>query len=341
VSEPVLYPWQQAAWTQLHAKPPTHHAWLLSGPTGIGKWAFATALAKARLCLQPLPDHHACGECAACKLHATHAHPDFLTLTPEALRTELGLPEPVLDKDRKPSKEIRVDDVRDVVQAFTRTTHLPRGRVCIVYPAERMNSASANTLLKTLEEPPEMPGGVLFIVVAHEPQQLLATVRSRCQAMPAPQPSAEQAQAWLVKAGVDKAKAAAALAMTGNRPLAVVQAGGGVLASTTAALDFVAAVARKQWAVAAKFDGKTHGNPAAVEALMRWLADVAMVKAGASGARYFPALNKECADWARATGWEPLRAMQTQLAQAAQIGNHPVISPLFIEALLVRLHPTL
>ena len=337
----MIFPWQEAAWGKLQTSPPTHHAWLLSGASGIGKWAFANAIAKARLCLQPVENRqtgHACGECIACKLHATHAHPDFLTLTPEALRIELGLPEPVVEKDRKPSKEIRVDDVREVVQAFTRTTHLGRGRVCIVYPAERMNTASANTLLKTLEEPPVMPGGVLFIVVAHEPQQLLPTVRSRCQAMRAPQPSREAALTWLVEKGVDKATAAASLAMSGNRPLAVVQSGGAV----PAALEFVAAVARKQWASAAKFDGKNLGNPVAVEALMRWIADVASVKAGAnaSSARYFPALGKECADWARATGWSALRAMQTHLTDAARIGNHPVISALFIEALLVRLHPT-
>lgn len=339
VSESGLLPWQRDFWQQIAPQmaAPKHHAWLLHGPAGIGKWQLAVAIARARLCLARKPDGHACGQCAACKLHTTHAHPDLLTLVPEALRVELGLPEPEVETGRKPSKDIQVDDVRAVVQAFTRSTHLGVGRVCLVCPAESMNTASANTLLKTLEEPPSVEGGVLFVVVSHQPQHLLATVRSRCLAMPAPQPDSAKASAWLAAQGVDKAQAAATLAMVGNRPLAAMAGS----AATSGALALVAFVARKQWQAAAKFDSKTLGNRVAVEALMRWVNDVGQIKgSGRKNAGHFPSLSKECADWASATPWPALRRMQSALLAAARIADHPVNSALFIEALLVRLQDT-
>ncbi|RZI98823.1 MAG: DNA polymerase III subunit delta', partial [Haliea sp.] len=163
-ANPPLAPWLQ---TQLHTLLAQRgHAWLLSGPSGLGQFDLALALARAWLCEQATPDG-ACGVCGSCHAIAVHTHADLCVLMPETLSLALGWPldektQDDLDaKKRKPSKEIKVDAAREAV-SFTQFTR-SRGttKVVLVYPAERMNAITANTLLKTLEEP---PGAVKFIL---------------------------------------------------------------------------------------------------------------------------------------------------------------------------------
>ena len=96
------------------------------------------------------------------------------------------------DKKRKPSKEIRVEAMRDAVAFAQRTNARGRGKVVLVYPAERMNNVTANTLLKTLEEP---VGDVRFVLASEAAWQLLPTIRSRCLGYTMPWPQADEAQA--------------------------------------------------------------------------------------------------------------------------------------------------
>ncbi|HEY9022955.1 MAG TPA: DNA polymerase III subunit delta', partial [Burkholderiaceae bacterium] len=163
------------------------HALLVHGPSGVGQFELALGLAQGWLCEAaedgaPRP----CGRCAACHLVRARSHPDLLVLVPEALRAALGW-EPDGDADdgsdkaskAKPSKDIKVEAVRAAV-AFAQTTSARgRGKVVVLHPAERMNGISANTLLKTLEEP---PGAARFVLSSAAPDALLPTIRSRCQA---------------------------------------------------------------------------------------------------------------------------------------------------------------
>lgn len=200
------------------------HAWLLQGPSGLGQYELGLALAQAWLCERPTPQG-ACGLCGSCHLVGSHAHPDFVVLMPETVMLALGWPLPeaaqkdIDDKKRKPSKDIRVEAMRDTVAFAQRTSARGRGLAVLVYPAERMNHITANALLKTLEEP---PGDARFVLACESTHQLLPTIRSRCQghamAWPtadealdwlqaqataggAPAPSREQAQVWLRAAG--------------------------------------------------------------------------------------------------------------------------------------------
>lgn len=196
----VLAPWLQAQLDQLRQQ--RGHAILLSGPPGLGQYPLALALARAWLCESPTSTG-ACGVCASCHAIDVRTHPDLFVLMPETLCMELGWPldektqDKIDKKEIKASKFIRVDATREAV-AFTQFTR-SRGdtKVVLIYPAERLNVESANTLLKTLEEP---PGAVRFILATEAAHALLPTIRSRCLTHTMLWPSAQQASAWLLSA---------------------------------------------------------------------------------------------------------------------------------------------
>lgn len=192
-----LAPWLQ---TQLaHLLRQRGHAWHLEGPSGLGQYELSLALVQAWLCEAP-SEAGACGECRSCHLVDTHAHPDLSVLMPETVALELGWPlsekaqKDIDDKSRKPSKEIRVDAMRETVGFAQRTSARGRGMAVLVYPAERMNTETANTLLKTLEEP---AGDTRLVLACEATHQLLPTVRSRCQSHAMVWPSETDALHWI------------------------------------------------------------------------------------------------------------------------------------------------
>lgn len=196
------------------------HAWLLSGPSGLGQYSLALALARAWLCEQPTA-LGACAACASCHNIDVHTHADLCVLMPELVMQAMGWPlsetaqSELDDKKRKPSKEIRVEAMRDAVEFAQRTSARGRGKVILVYPAERMNVVSANTLLKTLEEP---VGDLRFVLASEAAHQLLPTIRSRCQSHAMRWPSTDEALAWLQAQGAADTQASTMLRAAGGRP---------------------------------------------------------------------------------------------------------------------------
>lgn len=199
MTEEPLAPWLQRQLTQLLQQ--RGHALLLVGPAGLGQYPLALALARAWLCEQPGEEGTACGHCPSCHAIDVRTHPDLHVLMPEVLALELGWPldertqDKIDKKEIKASKQIRVDATREAV-AFTQTTR-SRGntKVVLVYPAEALNLESANTLLKTLEEP---PGEVRFILATEAAHSLLPTIRSRCLSHTMHWPTTDEALPWLV-----------------------------------------------------------------------------------------------------------------------------------------------
>lgn len=187
------------AWTQIQsAKAADHlaHALLLTGSAGIGKLAFAEAVAASLLCDTPGPNGVACGQCTACTWHASGNHPDFRRLRPEAYSEELPESEdakPGAKADKKKSEQIRIDQVRALESFIQVGSHRGR-RIILIEPAEAMNEATANALLKSLEEP---PSGVHFLLVSHAAERLLPTVRSRTRTVPMTVPSEAVARAQI------------------------------------------------------------------------------------------------------------------------------------------------
>ena len=183
------------------------HALLVHGSDGVGLLPFALTLAQAWLCEaagSPAP-RRPCGRCGSCRLVQAHLHPDLQVLMPEALRrqhTWLGVNDKAeADDKRKPSKQIRIDDVRGVIDWVFKTTARGRGKVVVLHPAESLNVQSANALLKTLEEPPP---GTRLVLTVHDPALLLPTVRSRCQQLRLAGPDAALALKWLAEQGVEQ-----------------------------------------------------------------------------------------------------------------------------------------
>ncbi len=215
---PVLSPWIQGQLTALLER--RGHAWLLQGPSGLGQYTLGLELTRAWLCEAPTPQG-ACYQCRSCHAVDVRTHADLCTLMPETLALELSWPldekiqKDLDEKKRKPSKEIRVEAARDMV-AFTQHTRSGGStKVVFVYPAERMNHVTANTILKTLEEP---PGECRFVLTSEAAHQLLPTIRSRCQTHTMVWPDEAEALHWLKNLDIPEAEASVLLRAAGGRP---------------------------------------------------------------------------------------------------------------------------
>ena len=217
-ARPVLSPWLQGQLTTLLER--RGHAWLLQGPSGLGQYTLGLELARAWLCEAPTKQG-ACYQCRSCHAVDVRTHADLCTLMPETLALELSWPldektqKDLDDKKRKPSKEIRVEAARDMVAFSQQTRSGGSTKVVFVYPAERMNHVTANTILKTLEEP---PGECRFVLASEAAHLLLPTIRSRCQTHTMVWPSDTESMHWLQNQGVPAADAATLLRAAGGRP---------------------------------------------------------------------------------------------------------------------------
>jgi DNA polymerase-3 subunit delta' len=305
---------------------PQAHALLLHGPQGVGQFDLALTLAQAWLCERA--DRAAgappCGVCASCRLVQSHSHPDLLVLLPEALQEPLGWSNGADEdgteratKKAQPSREIKVDAVRLAVNFAQTTTARGRAKVVVLHPAERINTVSANTLLKTLEEP---PGAARFILSCAAPDALLPTIRSRCRSVPLALPPATQATAWLAEQGV--ADAAVLLAATGGQPqeaLDWVRQG----IDAAAWLRVPASVAQGQAGIFASWP-----LPRTIDALQKVCHDLLSVAVGAPP-RYFPASALR-----RGAAPAALHAWMRELNRVARHADHPWNAGLLAEALV-------
>jgi len=206
-------PWHISEFERLLAgRAALGHALLIHGPRGIGKLAFATALAQALLCEGSGRAGGACEVCPACVWFAAGNHPDIRRVEPESLAAKPSGEEQPAEKGS--SDQITVDQIRALADFVGASGHRGRAKVILVHPAEALNLNAANALLKSLEEP---PAGTIFLLVAHRPSYLPATVRSRCRQVCLERPDVDAAAAWLKAQGI--ADPALALAHTGNAPL--------------------------------------------------------------------------------------------------------------------------
>jgi DNA polymerase-3 subunit delta' len=333
-----IFPWQQEAWARMAAlRERMPHAVLLHGPQGTGKTAFAERFAQALLCEAPLPDGQPCDACAACGWFAQYAHPDYRRVRPEALEDgdapEEGEAGDKADKAGKagkaPSREIRIEQIRALADFMNVSTHRSGRRVVLLYPAEALNTVSANSLLKTLEEPPP---GTVFLLVSHRPDRLLPTILSRCRQVALAMPPRQAALAWLSAQGVEDA--AARLAEQGGSPLAALEAAqAGSRDDVEALLAFLARPAAESPLKIA--DRLQKSAPVElVASLQRWLYDLFSVKFSGS-VRYYPKYRKELDALAARAATDRLLAAQKGAAERRAIAEHPLSAKLFIEDMLL------
>ena len=199
----MVYPWLHEQWQALvdrEQQGRLAHGIILHGLDGLGKQQLAVQFAKFLLCESPQQDQP-CGECKSCHQFEARTHPDFILLEPE----EAG-------------KSIKVQQIRELVNRFELASHYTRYRVAVINPADAMNMSASNSLLKTLEEPPE---GTLIILVTSQLNALLPTIRSRCQHILIHKPEYRIAMDWLINNHTEKEENChAALALTSGAPVA-------------------------------------------------------------------------------------------------------------------------
>ena len=260
----MIYPWHESAWRQLAAQWGNRpNAWLLTGRRDTGKTAFARHLAQALLCEQPQAEHQPCDNCPSCHLFAQGSHPDYYELAPEL---------PAEGESARKLLQIKIDAVRAVLAPLLQSSVRGGLRVVLVQPAETMNTQAANALLKMLEEP---PASVVFLLVTHNKDRLLPTIKSRCRPFLLPAPSAEEALGYLKTQNTPQAEVL--LAFHSGAPLFAAEPEQDAMREELcqllakprllAILDYAAAFDKQKWPLAVFLDW-----------LHKWLADIALAQ---------------------------------------------------------------
>lgn len=248
-ASPKFSPWQQRIYDHAVAALQAGrfgHGLMICGPQGLGKRAVADALAKYVLCGGEPDELVSRRNDRNLQLIEAGTHPDLHLVS--FIPTKTG------DKLRT---EIVIEQIRELSQRLVLTPQYGQAQVAIVDPADAVNRAAWNALLKTLEEP--APGRYLWLV-SNDPMRLPATIRSRCQKLEFKLPPRNEALAWLVQQGHAEAKAAEALdAARGHPGLAHEWLRGEGLEL------------RRQ--VEADLDRLEQGKAGAVELAQRWTAD--------------------------------------------------------------------
>ena len=280
-------PWQQRAYQ--HAAQAIDggrmgHALLFCGPARLGKGEVARRLARRLLCNARTPEGEPCGACRGCRLLAAGTHPDFHDISFVLNREGTRL-----------RTEIVIDQIRELSAKLVLTSQYGGAQVVIVDPADFVNNAACNALLKTLEEP--HPGRYLWLV-ASDPARLPATIRSRCQKLEFRLPPADEALAWLQARGHDPRTAAEALdAARGHPGLAEAWLSDGGLAVRREVAADLASIARGDASAAATAQRWAGDEQAGLR--LRFAADLALEQASrvADGGLTDPGRTRRLAAW--------------------------------------------
>lgn len=343
-----LYPWQHQAWEQLQPfQGRWPHAILLHGPEGIGKKVFAEWLAQSLLCESPQADGQAnwqaCGGCISCGWFSQYNHPDYRRVRPEILEpdgaeseSDEAVPKSAAKatkstkETKAPSKEIVINQIRNLSDFMTLSTHRQGRRVIVIYPAEALNTAAANALLKSLEEPAP---NTVFILVTSSMDSLLPTLVSRCHQFALTMPTREQALRWLLDQQLKEPEQF--LDEEGGSPLAALAASQSETREQQQ--EFLCYLQRPDVAGALAMADKLQKFPLSLLLtwLQRWLYDVFSCKLSGK-IRYYPCYHKEIESIVAVISVPSLlRLLDTNIQRRAVI-EHPLSARLLIEEMLLE-----
>ena len=323
-----LYPWQTESWQALQGlRNRLPHALLLKGAQGIGKFDLAMNFARSLLCEQPLDNGMPCQKCDSCHWFEQESHPDFRLIQPDALAAEEGEEK---SGGKKPSREISVDQIRDLASFANLSAHCGGYRVVVIHPAEAMNNNAANSLLKTLEEPTDK---LLFLLVTHKPQQLLPTILSRCLGFTVHTPTRETGAAWLAQQGVKNPEHA--LAQTGFAPLQALDWSESGEGAEERSILLAAIRQPAKLDALALADSLQRSAPVhVIHCMQQWCHDLASAKLAGS-VRYFPEQAEAIVKLADGVSSAALMRFQKELLEARRAAFHPLNPKLALESLLL------
>lgn len=358
-----IAPWLEPLWRDLDfARIP--NAILLHGQSGIGKFAFSVELAKALLCENSNVTIKPCNQCEACHWFDRGNHPDFISLVPETHRKLLphadyegdDLPKrgkATRDDDgetseKKEKKNISIEETRHAIENLSIGSHRGGNRVILIYPLEMLRADSANTLLKSLEEP---PANTIFILLADRVDRVLPTIRSRCRLLTAPRPDRAEGLAWLKTqlSNVDALKVSEVDVETiydeqGGAPFSVFESlvarhnkdeKDELTISIQASrylLQSMAQGSRINWLDAAE---KIHKAQYAylLASMQRWASDLQSVAQGGAP-RFYPKHFATLQGLSKTVSVQKLLQFWKMLVQARRHENHPLANRIQLEALL-------
>jgi DNA polymerase-3 subunit delta' len=231
---------------------------------------------------------------------------------------------------KTPSKEIRTEQVRALATFMNVSTHRAGLRVVLLYPAEALNTTAANTLLKTLEEPPP---NTLFLLITHRIDRLLPTILSRCHRFALSPPDATAASTWLAEQDVPNADRW--LAEYGGAPLLALAAAQG--AAMPEKDDWLSQLAKPESlnpvVIAERLQKASLSELVAWQ--QRWLHDLLSLKLGAR-VRYFPHQQQALTQLAARVSADRLQQAVRDAAKRRSVSDHPLSARLFIEQMLLE-----
>ncbi|QWD61682.1 DNA polymerase III subunit delta' [Polynucleobacter sp. MWH-UH25E] len=358
-----IAPWLKQLWSSLDFD---HfpNAVLIHGQSGIGKFAFAIELAKALLCESTNPLGKPCNLCDGCHWFNTGNHPDFTALVPETHRkllpqSDYESDEPTKksrntkDNDSEPNekkekKNISIEETRSAIEGLSIGSHRGGNRVILIYPLEMLRSDSANTLLKSLEEPPNK---TIFILLADRVDRVLPTIRSRCRLLTAPRPDRSAGLAWLKsqlsaspEINVADSDVETIYDEQGGAPYAVLESLIArhykddkdeltiSIAASRLLLQSMAQGGRINWLETSE---KIHKAQYAflLATMQRWVSDLQLVNGG-SIPRYYPKHISTLMSLSQSAHTIKLLQFWKSLIQARRSENHPLAARIQLEALL-------
>ncbi|MFC6166762.1 DNA polymerase III subunit delta' [Acinetobacter terrestris] len=203
-----VYPWQQTVWETLTGRfPKLGHGLLFYGKKGCGKEAFAQYFLAWVLCANRHASNAPCGECGSCLWLKSDTHPNYVYISTD-------------EENKKQNAKIKIEKIRDLLPFVQQT--VDGWRVIVIEPAEALNMASANALLKTLEEPGDR---IVIILLADHYLKLPATIRSRLQHFALDRMSEVQAGEYLSQQlpGLDQTQKQLLLNLSNQMPLQAMQ----------------------------------------------------------------------------------------------------------------------
>jgi len=361
--ESPVVPWLQSLWNGLDFNK-LPNAILLHGQSGIGKFAFAVELSKALLC-ESSNTSKPCNQCEACHWFNAGNHPDFIALVPETHRK--FLPQTDFESDETPKrgkaskedadgevsekkekKNISIEETRNAIESLAIGSHRGGYRVILIYPLELLRPDSANTLLKSLEEP---PANTIFILLADRVDRVLPTIRSRCRLLTAPRPDRDEGLAWLkaqvstiTGLKVNESDVETIYDEQGGAPYSVLNSLIArhhqddkdeltiAIAASRLLLQSMAQGGRIPWLETAEKIHKAQYSYL-LATMQRWTSDIQMVSQGGNP-RYYPKHVVTLKGLAQVARVPKLLQFWKSLIQARRSENHSLASRIQIEALL-------